>query len=856
VPDAGSVVSTPILLGADHMETGIWNDRSIDASRLPAPRGSDVPAVPERPLILNLGRWEPGCYKNSDTIYRIVDRLRETNSNFAVAVLADPQTLDVPPSCREHVFPIGYPDDAQLQRWMERACLGLSVSLWEGFNLPLVEMQWLERPVLAFDVAAHPEVILTPWFLCRDERDMADKAARILAGTGPGEREMHDARRAFRRHFRWERVADEYEAVLRHLTQARHPRRLRILMDVTNAARDTANSGVVRVTRRLARELQPHCDLVFGIWNGYNRGYVLPNDREYELLSAFNGPVIAGDVPRSPDRHPTPVLSGAGPGPEQPDWLLIGETVLETNARMIREFAARNGMLIAAVFYDAIPVLRPDLVKDDVIRENHADYMAGLAECDLVMPISRFSADCVKHFWARRGLAGTVVTPVLLPGEFGGAQRCLDAFGRPDAATISILCVSTLEPRKNHHKLIAAVKRFAQRCPSVVWTLTLVGNRYAGGDDIAQSVQEECAADARIRWLGIVDDAALHRAYSECSFTVYASEIEGFGMPVFESLWHAKPCICHHEGVMAEHASGGGCLPADVTDVEALADAIQTLATDESLRGRLASEAVSRPIKTWNTYAAEVLNAMHAIEAGLQPASGADDASRVCGPVQDEPSLAGLLYPACLIRDWQMNDSERLALTAILHRLKPTCAIEIGTYKGGSLSLLSQFAKVVFSIDIDAAIPAQFAQFTNVSFLTGPSDTILPPLLEELDAAQLPVDFILVDGDHSAAGVCRDIEILLDYVPRKPLVIMMHDGFNPECRKGMLEAHWSRSPYVHSVDVDFIPGRVVEHGGGGDGEMWGGLGLAFLSPAPRRGDLVVGASARRAFAEMRAIHYR
>src|SRR5262249_57792231 len=122
-------------------------------------------------------------------------------------------------------------------------------------------------------------------------------------------------------------------------------------------------------------------------------------------------------------------------------------------------------------------------------------------------------------------------------------------------------------------------------------------------------------------------------------------------------------------------------------------------------------------------------------------------------------------------------------------RLKPVCGIEVGTYMGGSLSLLAQYAEAVFSIDIDPTIPAKFAHFENVSFLTGPSGEVLPALLKELDAQDLPVDFVLIDGDHSTAGIQRDIEIMLDYVPKGPLVLMLHDGFNPAVRHGILAAH-------------------------------------------------------------------
>ena len=856
-PDGAGAEVTPVLLGADHMSMAIWKKHLIGCDPRSDQRADALERlIGQRPLILNLGRWEPGCYKNSEAVYRIVDLLRQANREFVVAILADANSVVIPDCYRDQVIPIGHPDDEDLQRWMERSKIGISVSRWEGFNLPLVEMQWLDKPVLAFDVGAHHEVILHPWFLCGDEDEMAAKAGALIAGNEPVRDKLAQERERFRDAFRWDRVIGEYEAVLMKLAQATKPRRPRLIIDVSNAARDEANSGVVRVTRRLARELQRYSDPTFALWDAEAGMYVYPNDREYALLSAFNGPIIDDSMARSPLGTRRPVLSEARPADRAPGWLLLTETILETHGTVIRRFARRHGLRIGAIFYDAIAVLRPDLVKDALIRDNHASYMEGLSECELVLPISEYSADCLKQFWDGRAIIATNVITVQLPGEFAGSDRCHELPANV-TTTVSILCVSTLEPRKNHVRLVDAINRFARDRQDLQWTLTLVGNRYAGSDDIAQRIKDECERNPRIRWLGIVDDATLHRAYRNCTFTVYASEIEGFGMPILESLWHGKPCICHHRGVMAELASGGGCLTVDVTDPDAFAGAVEALAADNDLRFRLTAEAIRRPIKTWDAYAAEIMRSIMKSElGGARPlADEAAARSAVGTPLDPLPNIPELLYPGCLTSDWQMNDSERLGMTAVLHRLKPTCAIEVGTYKGGSLSLLAQYANAVFSIDIDPTIPASFAQFENVSFLTGPSGNVLPTLLQELDSADLPVDFVLIDGDHSAAGVQRDIEIMLDYVPKKLLVLMLHDGFNPACRQGMLAANWGRSPHVQWVDLDFIPGRLVEHGGGGDGQMWGGLAMALLAPKRRSGELIIGASAQRAYSEIKERHY-
>ena len=853
IPDGAGAEVTPVLLGADHLREGVWRAGRIAHGRPDPVAGKARNLADEgRPVIINLGRWEPGCYKNSEAAFEIADLLRRAGIEFALAILGDPETTNIPDRLKGCVLPIGYPDDDELQRWMEAALVGISVSRWEGFNLPLVEMQWLNRPVLALDVGAHPEVILHPWFLCRNEEEMAEKIITLLAGCAPVRGQIPEALRRFQAAFRWDSVVDRYEVILARLARRGSSRRVRLMIDVSNASRDDANSGVVRVTRRLARELQEHCEITFAIWHAEHETYVFPNDREYARLAAFNGPLVRKDMPRSPGGSHVPVLERLVEATNKPEWLLITETVLETNGRAIRAFALGHGLRVGAVFYDAIPVLRPDLVMDEAIRSNHAGYMEGLGACDLVMPISTFSSECLQQFWSDRNIAGARVATVQLPGEFAGAARCVETEAET-RAVVSILCVSTLEPRKNHMALLRAMRLLSQRHPGVQWTLTLIGNRYAGGEEIERRVVEECERDPRIRWLGVVDDAALHRAYEECTFTVYASELEGFGMPILESIWHGKPCICHRRGVMAELAAGGGCHTVDVNNIDALADAIAGLARDVAVRARLASEAVRRPIRLWNEYAGDILKAIASMDdpSPHRARAAASQENSIAAAEERPTCIVDLLYPGCLTRDWQMNDSERLAMTAVLHRLKPTCAIEIGTYKGGSLSLLAQYASVVFSIDIDPTIPEKFSQFNNVSFFTGPSGDVLPALLQALIAVDLPVEFILIDGDHSAAGVQRDIESVLDYVPRKPLVVMLHDGFNPECRRGMMSADWGRSPFVQWIDLDFVPGRVVEHGGAGDGGMWGGLALALIDPVPRKGSLVIGQSAGRAFEQQR-----
>jgi glycosyltransferase involved in cell wall biosynthesis len=113
-----------------------------------------------------------------------------------------------------------------------------------------------------------------------------------------------------------------------------------------------------------------------------------------------------------------------------------------------------------------------------------------------------------------------------------------------------------------------------------------------------------------------VNDETLLRAYGQCRFTVYPSLLEGFGLPIVESLLHGKPCICGGNGALGEVARGGGCLIVDQTDPAALANGIKTLLQDRQLYSRLCDEARARKFRTWSDYMEKFL-------AHLQPGTAA-----------------------------------------------------------------------------------------------------------------------------------------------------------------------------------------------------------------------------------------
>lgn len=191
------------------------------------------------------------------------------------------------------------------------------------------------------------------------------------------------------------------------------------------------------------------------------------------------------------------------------------------------------------------------------------------------------------------------------------------------------------------------------------------------------------------------------------------------------------------------------------------------------------------------------------------------------------------------IEEWLMTQQERMAIINLLDRIRPECSVELGTLYGGSLSAISRFSKKVYTLDIDASCRDNLKdKFKNVEFIVGNTRETLPVLLKKLQQEKSPIEFVLIDASHETKGIKKDIENVIQYVPEKPLFIVIHDSFMPNCRKGILEADWNSSPYVHLVEVDFIPGRFNSDSAHKSyRKMTCGLAIAMMLPLKRKGQL-------------------
>jgi glycosyltransferase involved in cell wall biosynthesis len=607
-PDRGHAEGvTTVLLGADHL------------AQLPPMTEEDealVASLDDRdgPLILCLGRAETEGYKNALAALDVLRGVRESVPGARLLLLVGPTPVALPADLRDAVTQLPTVSDAALQAIMSRCALGLSPSLWEGFNLPIAEMQWLARPVLAFAIGAHPEIVADPWFLCTSLSEMTRKATEILTSGVPAPLDLDRSAEAFRARFTWDKTLKAWTRTILapwhdgQVTSPRPARRL-LLVDVSNSARDPANSGVIRVTRRLMAEIvrDPSFDVLFVRWEAEAGGYA--------RLSAANEPFLASNAGPSDWIGPladafgmqvplAELMRARDPANRQPPILMLPEVVLDGTAPTRLAWAHAHGCRTACIFYDMLPIYESRFVSP-AVAEAFPGYLSAVRATDALYAISEFSLrECER--WHRD--QGEVLTErreaIWLPAQFGDHPRVRAV--PPDSETIHILCVSTIEPRKNHRILIEAFQSLRRRRPDLAVQLNLVGNLYAGAEGLARWVRLAEQADPQLVWHGILSDEDIAAQYERASFTVYPSLAEGFGLPIMESLWMGRPCLCHEGGVMAELAVDGGCLAIDMNNVAEVTAALEQMATNPDLRAILTRQAFARDIDTWETYGASI----------------------------------------------------------------------------------------------------------------------------------------------------------------------------------------------------------------------------------------------------------
>ncbi len=180
-----------------------------------------------------------------------------------------------------------------------------------------------------------------------------------------------------------------------------------------------------------------------------------------------------------------------------------------------------------------------------------------------------------------------------------------------------ILCVSSIQPRKNLPRLVRAYESLRnKRGPGKLPKLVLVGKCAWLYDETLRSIEEGRMKDSIIL-TGYVPQSDLPALYSGAICFVYPSYFEGFGLPPLEAMKCGTPVIAGNRTSLPEVVGDAGIL-VDPFDVNAIAAAIERLVDDPDLRQQLSVKGVARSrLFDWNETARRTLNIYEQVVGGL-----------------------------------------------------------------------------------------------------------------------------------------------------------------------------------------------------------------------------------------------
>ena len=241
----------------------------------------------------------------------------------------------------------------------------------------------------------------------------------------------------------------------------------------------------------------------------------------------------------------------------------------------------------------------PQWHPNDRLRWIAQNLPSTLRRAKHFVAISQFTKDAAV---AELGLSPDRIDVVPLapaeefqPVSAGDAAEAMQRFGLADRGYV--LSISTLEPRKNFDRLLAAHLRLPQavrtRAP-----LVIAGGK-GWGDVLARPEADAAMRDGTVRLLGHISDGDLVALTARAAVFAYVSLYEGFGLPVVEAMAAGSPVLASNTTAVGELAEGAALL-VDPMDEAAISDGLRRLIEDRGYAEELRQAGLARAAEyTW-----------------------------------------------------------------------------------------------------------------------------------------------------------------------------------------------------------------------------------------------------------------
>ena len=248
--------------------------------------------------------------------------------------------------------------------------------------------------------------------------------------------------------------------------------------------------------------------------------------------------------------------------------------------------------------HDLAFLRNPDWFKSGVPRQLTRFVDRELGRSRAVLTVSETSkGDLLDHFDVDEN--SVFVTPCAASREFFEFEPAAFSHRR-------VLCIGTLEPRKNQLGLLRAFEKVAEGIPEA--SLVFVG-RSGWLDGEFKTALRRSKLGSRIIWKGPLGEQDLRAEIEAASIVAYPSFWEGFGLPVMEGMASGRAVLTSDLGAMRDSAKDGALL-VDPHSPSSLAEGLAVLLGDEPVHREFARKGRKRArLFTWTDCARKTLAA-------------------------------------------------------------------------------------------------------------------------------------------------------------------------------------------------------------------------------------------------------
>jgi glycosyltransferase involved in cell wall biosynthesis len=282
-----------------------------------------------------------------------------------------------------------------------------------------------------------------------------------------------------------------------------------------------------------------------------------------------------------------------------------------------RDRIRSNGAAFGVLVHDLFPITMPQLCEEGATASFESKFRAGIGAWDFIVANSTFTANDIRGYLAQNGVKPAI--PVIAaPLAHSSAKSQLGVTARAALSKTLrgrrfVLCVGTIEPRKNHVALLEAWKALDQVHPDLP-VLVLVGRQGWRMGELVKELKRGALRHLKVQWLENISDAQLDTLYKEGMFTVFPSFAEGWGLPIGESLVHGKVCLASNTTAMPE-VGGDFAIYIDPYDHKMLERTLERLLYDgETLAKQEEKIAQGFRPRTWSDVADDLINGLSALQ--------------------------------------------------------------------------------------------------------------------------------------------------------------------------------------------------------------------------------------------------